>query len=198
MLISWATPFLEKQEGTPALLRWKIQQCHYHIAASDADHGILAAEEGLKLAEQCTDSPAGFRFYRTQSLFLSFERRLRHFAKAQIINSNYSAKFDRRSLLLQFLSCLEATSTISRAKEHGALAAISTKSHGLNGSIVSTLFIRAEYTGRAANMTWPRKTWRKWLKLQKASHSSLVKIWALFAQADEGPKQGCPDQGHMR
>lgn len=198
-LISWAAPFLEKQEGKPSLLRWKIQQCHYHIATSDADQGILAAEEGLKLAEQCGNHQQDFAFLGHKVYFYLLKGDLtaaRQGLKqlAQMIRPNSIAEV----CYYNYLSCLEAytSSDFQKAKELGVLAAISTKSYGLSWLIVSTIFLLSRIHRACGESELASGYLAEVTKIGKASRSSLVQGWALFAQADEGLKQDCPDQGH--
>jgi LuxR family maltose regulon positive regulatory protein len=198
-LISWATPFMEKQEGTPSLLRWKIQQCHYYIATSEADHGILAAEEGLKLAEQCGIHHQDFAFlghkvyfYLVKGDLLAARQGLKQLAQTIRPNSVGEVCY------YNYLTCLEAytSNDFRKAKEIGALAASSTRSYGVKWLLASTLFLLSRINRACGEYDIAAEYMAEVVKIAKTSRSNLVLGWALLAQADEGLELECPHQEH--
>jgi LuxR family transcriptional regulator, maltose regulon positive regulatory protein len=196
-LAGWATPLYEGGDKPPALLRWKLQLCHYHAAGNDPDQGILTAEEGLQLAEQCgiRRHDAAFLahrayFYIVKGDLAAARQGLRQLAHTLRVHSTAEVAW------YNYLSCLEAYAAgdYTRAGELGPLAVSSAKAYGVKWLVAATLFLQGRVHRACGQAAPAAECLEEITRIADASQSSLLRGWVLLAQADQGLNEQSPDR----
>jgi DNA-binding SARP family transcriptional activator len=188
-LAGWATPIYEGSDKPPALLRWKLQLCHYHAASNDPDQGILTAEEGLQLAEQC-----GIR--RHDAAFMA-HRAYFYLVKGDLAAARQGLRQLARSVRQQsiaevawynYLSCLEAygAKDYARAAELGPIAVASARSYGVAWLVAAALFLQGRIHRAGGQAAPAAACLGEITQFAGASRSDMLRTWAFMDEADHG------------
>ena len=197
-LSSWAAPLIETQEPTHPLLRWKIQECSYRAAISDAEGGLRAADQGLKTAEESGIHAQDFALIGHKVYFSLLKgdqpsarrhlellgRVIRPDAIAEVACYNY-------------LTCLEAFALgdFPKARELGELAWGSVEAAGFNWPRASMLVLLAAVHRACGDLSSAGACLGRARELAATSHSELVLGWTLFIETAGCFERGATDRG---